>query len=104
MDPVTALALACNVTQLIEQAIEAAKGCKEFYERGSLIEKSADGLTAANKSLEAVLRSQTASTATRTTKLQNITKDVSETAAELKKLLNQLKLSKNQGNRKEDGA
>ena len=83
MDPVTALALACNVTQLIEQAIEAAKGCKEIYERGSLdennrIEEYADGLTAANKSLEAVLRSQTASTTTRTTKLQNITKDVSE--------------------------
>src|SRR5947207_3415797 len=110
MDPITALALACNVTQLVEQAIEAVNVCKKLYEQGSLdenneIEQYAESLTAANNNLEVVLKKNGANTTSlRSKKLQTIAADASKTAAELKKLLNQLKLSKKQGNKKIGGA
>jgi hypothetical protein len=40
MDPISALSVACNVLQLVEQAIEAANLCKELYEQGSLDENN----------------------------------------------------------------
>lgn len=57
MDPVSALSLACNVAQIVEQAIEVVQVCKTLYERGSLdendlIEKYAKDVMRANKELE----------------------------------------------------
>ncbi|KIX97513.1 uncharacterized protein Z520_06965 [Fonsecaea multimorphosa CBS 102226] len=109
MDPITALALACNVTQLVEQAIEAVKVCKEIYERGSLdennhIEEYAQGIAAANKDLETTFKAQTNTSSGRPTRLQKIVDDSVATTAELKKVLNQLKLSKNQGIKKSGSA
>ncbi|KIW27858.1 uncharacterized protein PV07_07559 [Cladophialophora immunda] len=109
MEPISALSLACNVLQLVEQAIEAAKVCKELYERGSLdenneIERYAEGLTALNNDVEAVLKQHPATTPSRASKLQAIANDASKTAVELKKVLNQLKLSKKQGIRAKGGA
>ncbi|KAJ9605208.1 hypothetical protein H2200_010598 [Cladophialophora chaetospira] len=100
MDPITALALACNVTQLVEQAIEAAVACKEIYERGSLdennqIDKYAESVTVANKELEASLKNA----ATRDTRLQKLAQDVFDTATELRKVLSLLRLAKSQGAR-----
>ena len=94
MDPVTALALACNVITLVEAAIEAAKACKELYEQGSLdvnntLEGYAGSISTANKELEVVLRINGMNT-----RLQAVAAEASKTAAELKKLLSQLTLSK----------
>ncbi|KIW87006.1 uncharacterized protein Z519_12303 [Cladophialophora bantiana CBS 173.52] len=109
MDPITALALACNVTQLVEQAIEAASVCKEIYERGSLdennkIEEYANCIAAANKDLEATLNAHKVTPSTHPTRLQKVINDATATTAELKKVLNQLKLSKKQGNKQIGGA
>jgi hypothetical protein len=62
MDPISALSLACNVIQLVEFSIESAKVCKELYDNGSIdennrIEKYTAEITAANKDLQAALRS-----------------------------------------------
>jgi hypothetical protein len=101
MDPVTALGLACNILQLVEQAIEATKVCKELYEQGSLdesnkVEEYAEGISAANKELEATFVKQAITISVRATRVQKIANEASATAAELKKVLNQLKVSKNQ--------
>jgi hypothetical protein len=102
MDPISALSVACNVLQLVEQAIEAANLCKELYEQGSLdennrIEEFADYLTAANADLEIVFKKHATTSAIRTTKLQKIYNEATKTAAVLKLELNKLKLSKKQG-------
>lgn len=95
MDPVTALALACNVTQLVGQAIEATRVCKELYERGSLddnnrIGEYTEGIFIVTKDLDARLQDSKASSP-RATRLQKIANEASATAAELKIVLNQLK-------------
>ncbi|OCT46197.1 hypothetical protein CLCR_01046 [Cladophialophora carrionii] len=106
MDPVTALGVACNIVTLVEPGIEAAAVCKELYKRGSLdennnIERYADGLTAANNELQAVLKPHAT---TRASRLQQIAQDASKIAADLKTELNKLKLSKSIGNRQTGSA
>lgn len=101
MDPITALGLACNILQLVEQGIEAAKVCKQLYRQGSLdenkkIEEYATLLSAENRDLEATFGKQALTTPTRATGLQKVANDAYKTAAELNKILNQLKVSKNQ--------
>jgi hypothetical protein len=100
MDPITALGLACNILQLVESGLEAAMVCKELYHQGSLdenkkIEEYADLISAANRDLESTFGKQ-ALTTPRATRLQKVANDASATAAELKKTLNQLKVSKKQ--------
>ncbi|KAJ9605381.1 hypothetical protein H2200_010038 [Cladophialophora chaetospira] len=101
-DPISALSLACNVLQLVEQAIEAAKLCKDLYQRGSLdennsIEEYADRIGAANNDLDAVLKRRALAPTTRTTRLDKICDESTKAAAALKLELNKLKLSKKQG-------
>ncbi|ETI21132.1 hypothetical protein G647_07476 [Cladophialophora carrionii CBS 160.54] len=101
MDPVTALGLACNVLTLVELGTDALKVCKALYERGSLdennmIEKYAEGISAANRDVEASFGQQAVTTHARVVKLRKIAIEVSAAAAELKTLLNQLKVSKKQ--------
>lgn len=102
MEPLTALSLACNVTQLVEQAVKVADACKEIYNQGSLdtnneIDKYADGISIANKELQTLLRNTTSGSTPRITRLGRIAKDASETAEELRLELNKLKLAKSQG-------
>jgi hypothetical protein len=109
MESVAILSFACNVLQLVEQAIEAVTICKELYKRGSLdennqIEQFVDDLTALNKDLDVVFNKNPTAIPRRANKLRQIANDVSNTAAELKMVLNQLKLSKKQGNRAKGGA
>lgn len=109
MDPISALSIACNVLQLVEQAIEAAEACKELYDKGSLdqndrIEQHAEEIKDANKALGEVLGKKNMVTSPRAKKLENIAKDASATASELQKILNQLKLSKKQGKKNVGGA
>lgn len=101
LDPVTSLALACNIFQLVEQGIEAIVACKEIYKRGSLdtnkeVEKYAQSISIANKELETILNMQQDARALRARKLQGIATDAYATVDELKKVLNNLKLSKSQ--------
>lgn len=103
MDPITALSLACNVMQLVQQAINVTRTCKTLYERGSLdendlIENHAKDITAANKELEAALKGWPSTP--RDKRLQDVASDVSKTADKLRIELNKLKLSKTQGNPK----
>ncbi|KAK5219588.1 hypothetical protein LTR72_007972 [Exophiala xenobiotica] len=101
MDPITALGLACNILQLVEQGIGAAMVCKEFDQQGSLdenkkIEEYAELISAANRDLESTFGKQALTTPARAARLQKVATDASATAAELKKTLNQLKVSKKQ--------
>lgn len=107
MDPVSALSLACNVIQLVEFSIESAKVCKELYDSGSIdendrIEKYSAEITAANKELQAALRSGKSSS--KPSRVERVAQDASATANELKIALNRLKLSKSQGLRRLGGA
>jgi hypothetical protein len=107
MDPISALSLACNVIQLVEFSIESAKGCKELYDNGSIdennrIEKYTAEITAANKDLQAALRS--GKLANKPSRIERVAQDASATANELKIALNRLKLSKAQGIRRLGGA
>ncbi|KAH0832812.1 hypothetical protein FOPE_01349 [Fonsecaea pedrosoi] len=112
MEPSAILSVICNVFQLIEQAIGAAKICKEIYDRGSLdendkIEKYAEDITALNKDLVLVLNNNNNNPTTLpppAKKLQQLANDVSKTAVKLKKELSQLKLKKNQGIRAKGSA
>jgi hypothetical protein len=109
MDPITALALACNVTQLIEHGIDAAKACKEIYEKGSLdnnnlIEQYTDAISASNVDLDTALRALPRPTGRHHTKLLDLAKDCAATSTELRRILAQLKLSKSQGNKRIGGA
>lgn len=108
MGPFDALAVACNTVELIENAIRAAEVCREICERDSLdennrIEESTASLADANKDLEAMLGKKTTASSTRAAWLQKIANDAVQTVAELGTLLNQLKLSKKQGNVEADG-
>jgi hypothetical protein len=103
MDPISALSLACNVIQLVEFSIESAKVCKELYDSGSVdenerIEKYTADIIAANKDLEAALRS--GKPGSKPSQIQQVAQDASKTANELKIVLNRLKLSKAQGIRR----
>jgi hypothetical protein len=107
MDPLSALSLACNVIQLVEFSIESAKVCKELYDNGSIdennrIEKYTAEITAANKDLQAALRS--GKPASKPSRIERVAQDASATANELKIALNRLKLSKAQGIRRLGGA
>ena len=110
MDPISALSLACNVFQLVEFSIESAKVCKELYDNGSTdenlrIEKYTADITAANKDLQEALRNgkPTGKPTGKPSRIEQVAQDASVTANELKILLNQLKLSKTQGDRKLGG-
>ena len=101
MDPISALGLACNILQLVEQGIKAATVCKELYQQGSLdlhnkIEKYAEQISTANRDLKAAFQTQALTTPARATRLQDMANDASTAAAELVKVLNQLKLPKKQ--------
>lgn len=103
MDPLTALALTCNVLQLVECSIQSAKCCKELYEAGSLdthnvLEQYTASIKAANDEVEQALKQQRI--VGRPTRLQLLAQEASAAATELKTTLNTLKLSKAQGNRK----
>ena len=107
MDPISALALACNVIQLVEFSIESAKVCKELYDNGSTdenfrIEKHTADITAANKDLQEALSNSKPTG--KPSRIEKVAQDASVTANELKIVLNQLKLSKAQGVRKLGGA
>lgn len=100
MDPISALALACNVIQLVEFSIESAKVCKELYDNGSTdenfrIEKHTADITAANKDLQEALSNSKPTG--KPSRIEQVAQDASGTANELKIVLNQLKLSKAQG-------
>ena len=100
MDPIGALALACNVAQLVEQAIGVIVACKKLHKEGSLdenneIEEYAENIAALNKDIKAVLQNKTSPPTG--AKLLEIANAASDTAAELKIELNKLKLSKRQG-------
>ncbi|KIW20683.1 hypothetical protein PV08_01260 [Exophiala spinifera] len=101
IEPVTALGLVCNIFQLIEQGIEAAVACKAIYERGSLdtnneVERYAQSISVANKDLQTILKAQEGTRAIRARRLQSIANEAFSTAEDLKKILNNLKLSKSQ--------
>ena len=107
MDPISALALACNVFQLVEVSIESAKVCKELYDNGSTdenfrIEKHTADITATNKDLQEALKS--GKPTAKPSRIEQLAQDASVTANELKIALNRLKLSKAQGVRKLGGA
>lgn len=107
MDPISALSIACNVIQLVEFSIESAKVCKELYDSGSIdennrIEKYTAEITAANKDLQAALRS--GKPASNLSRIERVAQDAFATANELKIALNRLKLSKAQGFRRLGGA
>lgn len=110
MDPVAALALACNISQLIKQAVDAVKACKELYEQGGLdqnntIEEYAESVSVANKELEVALRGQrSASSSPRPTRLGKVAEDASSTTKELKTVLEHLRVSKKQGKSRLGGA
>ena len=110
MDPITALAFACNVTQLVEQAIEAAIVCKEIYDQGSLDENNkigeyAEGIALMNKELMTALNIPTVTlSSARNARFLKIAREASQTAMELKTVLNQLKLAKRQGLRHVGGS
>ena len=107
MDPISALALACNVFQLVEVSIESAKVCKELYDNGSTdenfrIEKHTADITATNKDLQEALKS--GKPTAKPSRIEQLAQDASVTANKLKIALNRLKLSKAQGVRKLGGA
>ena len=103
MDPITpiaTLALVCNITQLIAQAVDAIRCCKELWDQGSLdknhvVERCAGNLVEANSALDLAIRSQPV--AGRAAKIQTLAKDAVDTAKQLKVELNKVKLSKAQG-------
>ena len=100
MEPISALSLACNVLQLVEQAVEAARVCKQIYDRGSLeknddLEKLAEAVTAANKDLTHEL---TRNHSVRNARVTQLAKEATETALELQKVLNKIKFAKGAGN------
>lgn len=108
MDPITAFSLACGAAQLVQFAVEAAQTCAE-------IQKSTSGLSAAHHELESRVErlkslaagietsaSQQASTATlRGLKsgvtIAKLSKDCTETAANLIALLDELKATNSAG-------
>ncbi|KAL6243715.1 hypothetical protein RBB50_009148 [Rhinocladiella similis] len=101
IDPLSALGLASNIFQLLEQGIKAAVACNELYKRGSVdanneIDRYAQSISIANKELETVLNKQEGPRANRARRLQNIANEAYATAEDLKKVLNNLKLSKSQ--------
>jgi hypothetical protein len=102
MGPFDALAVACNVVELVDKAIAAAKLCKELYENGSAdennkIEYGVQAMTAANKDLDVALKANISTTPSRAIRLQKIINDTIGATSELKKELNKLKLTKSQG-------
>ena len=107
MEPISALSLACNVIQLVEFSIGSAKLCKELYDSGSIdeneqLEKYTAEITAANKDLQAALKS--GKPGSKLSRIEQVAQDASATANELKIVLNKLKLSKSQGIRRLGGA
>ena len=102
LDPVTTISLVAAVTQFIGQAIKVTIVCKDICERGSLdendeIEKSAEKIATAKKDLEEAIKEHPSSSLTAS--LTRTAQDVSVTAEELRKVLDELKLKK-KGNRK----
>jgi hypothetical protein len=100
MEPISALSLACNVLQLVEQAIEAARACKQIYDRGSLeqndnLEELAEAVATANKDLTHEL---TRKHSVRNVRVTQLAKEATETALELQKVLNNIKFAKGPGN------
>ena len=100
MEPISALSLACNVLQLVEQAIEAARACKQIYDRGSLeqndnLEQLAEAVATANKDLTHEL---TRKHSVRNVRVTQLAREATETALELQKVLNNIKFAKGPGN------
>jgi hypothetical protein len=100
MEPISALSLACNVLQLVEQAIDAARACKQIYDRGSLeqndnLEQLAEAVTTANKDLTHEL---TRNHSVRNVRVTQLAREATETALELQKVLNNIKFAKGPGN------
>jgi hypothetical protein len=100
MDPISALALACNITQLVQQAIGVIIACKKLHEEGSLdcnneIENYAENIAALNEDVKATLQKNT--TQPTGMDLFGVAQAASDTAAELKIELNKLKFPKKQG-------
>ena len=66
MDPITpiaTLALVCNITQLIAQAVDAVRCCKELWDQGSLdkhnvVERCTGHIVEANSALDLAIKSQ----------------------------------------------
>ena len=97
MIPLSALSLACNVTQLLEQAVHIAKNCKEIYDRGSLgendeIEQFAKEVAEANKELQDELA--TASLSRRDERIRTVAQKSLFLSNELRKILNRIKFGK----------
>ena len=99
MEPLSALSLACNVLQLVEQSIEATRTCKQIYERGSLesndnIEDLTKEVVSANQDVSTALSS---SQSVRNTRRRKLAQEANSTAQELHRVLNNIKYAKSQG-------
>ena len=97
MEPISALSLVANVTQLVEQAIRVVKNCKEIYDRGSLeanddIERFAKEVTEANIRLKDELATTRLSRRDKT--LQELAEKSLQSSDELKAIVNQIKFGK----------
>lgn len=73
MDPVSALALACNVLDMVDRAVTYGKTIKEIYE-------SANGLSSKNDDLESVIQSM----AVVTEDLENVQGDIASSRPDAK--------------------
>ena len=108
MDPITplaALAVVCNITQLIEQATGAVRRCKELWHNGSLdehnvIEACVGDIVEANKALGLAVKPLLSSG--RSAEITVLARNAINTAQDLKVELNKIKLSKAQGVRRYD--
>lgn len=95
-----ALAVACNVAQLVQQALHVVKSCKEIYVRGSLerhddMEQFSKDITEANKELQNELSH--ARLSARDARLRRIAENSLKSSDALKDILNQIKFRSDQG-------
>ena len=97
MDPIAALSLACNVLQLIEGAVDAAKACKQIHDRGSLVENDRiDDLATSVAEASRDLTRELSMCKSRNVRLNKLAKDAASTAKELQTMLNSVKFAKTQ--------
>ena len=97
MEPLAALALACNVLALIEGAVHATKACKQIHERGSLVENDRiEDLATSVAEASRDLTRELSIGKSRNVRLNKLAKDAADTGKDLQTVLNSIKFAKTQ--------
>lgn len=101
MDSVSALALACNVAQLVDTGIKIIKQIKEIHDRGSLsdndeIEQWAKEVSQNNTVLEKELAARGQTLGPADIRVRQLAVNAVDLGSELKRLLNSITFANNQ--------